>query len=110
MNERRQKLAVIIRAERERRGWTGRELARRAGVSSSTVSHVENSQNDASFDTAMRLCHTLQIDPRSIWQPPKGTPDWGKAVLAMETIEALALEMAKQMIAQAAQRNKERSW
>ena len=58
--------AVVLRVRelREARGWSQRELARRAGVRQATLSAIENEQTTGiDFETLERLAEALGVDP-----------------------------------------------
>jgi len=97
------KIGVMLRTARERRGWSGRELSRRAGVSLSTISYIEHGHHATTFDVMMRVCHAMRLDPREIWQPPHGEANWGASVFTRDTVEVLATQMAGRIIDYAAQ-------
>jgi transcriptional regulator with XRE-family HTH domain len=53
-----------IRELREAKGWSLRELARRARVRPSTLSAIETGQTSGiDFATLERLARTLKVDP-----------------------------------------------
>ncbi|MCH7876301.1 MAG: helix-turn-helix transcriptional regulator [Gemmatimonadetes bacterium] len=53
-----------VRELREARGWSQRELARRAGVRAATVSHLESGKaKSAGFETLEKLAAALGCDP-----------------------------------------------
>lgn len=103
MSDETTKMGVMIRTARKTRGWSGRKLARHAGVSPSTISYIENGQHETTFEVMMRICHALRIDPREIWEPPTGEPNWGAPVFTRDTVEVLATQMAGRIIDYAAQ-------
>jgi transcriptional regulator with XRE-family HTH domain len=50
-----------IRARRKELGWTGTELARRAGISKSFLSEVENGKRRVGADTLLALGNALGL-------------------------------------------------
>jgi transcriptional regulator with XRE-family HTH domain len=50
-----------LRAAREGKGLSQRELAERTGVASSTISHLENAVRDAHLATTRRLAAALDV-------------------------------------------------
>lgn len=50
-----------VKEERERRGMSGRQLAERAGVSSSTVSRVEGEGMNLSADKVKQIAAALDV-------------------------------------------------
>jgi transcriptional regulator with XRE-family HTH domain len=56
-----------IRAVRERRGLTLREVADRAGVSESLVSQIERNRVSPAIDTLLALTDTLDLDPEYLF-------------------------------------------
>jgi transcriptional regulator with XRE-family HTH domain len=57
-------VVLRVRELREARGWSQRELARRAGVRQATLSAIENAQTTGiDFETLERLAKALDVDP-----------------------------------------------
>lgn len=50
-----------IRAERTARGWQQAELAYRAGLNSSYMSHIETGQTKLSLPTIVRIANALSV-------------------------------------------------
>ena len=50
-----------LRAARELRGWSQRDLSRRVGVPATSIAHFEIRTRKPSFDTLRRLAQTLQV-------------------------------------------------
>ncbi len=57
-----------LRAAREQRGVSQRELARIVGVSNGTISQIENDQTDPSFSLIMKILEGLEITITSFFQ------------------------------------------
>ena len=55
------KLGERLRRLRKEAGWTLQDLARRSGVSLSTLSKIENAQVAPTFDTLVKAAHGLGI-------------------------------------------------
>ena len=57
-------LGLRIRQLREHRGWSQRELARRAGIRQATISHLESGRAKT-VDLAIleKLARALDVDP-----------------------------------------------
>jgi transcriptional regulator with XRE-family HTH domain len=55
-------------AQRERRGWSGRELARRAGVGQDRISAYENAQDRPSEAFARKLAEVLGLPETEVWR------------------------------------------
>ena len=51
-----------LRAARQRRGWTQRELAALAGIGSGTIASVEAGRRNAYPRTAKKLAHALETE------------------------------------------------
>lgn len=71
IEERRARLmpgASWIRAERERRGWSGRELARRMDIAQDRVSAYERAQDEPPASFARRLAEVYDIDEVEVWR------------------------------------------
>jgi transcriptional regulator with XRE-family HTH domain len=60
-------MAVLLRQWRERRGWSVRELARRAGVGYVTVVRIENDQISPTVAMLERLAQALGITVRDFF-------------------------------------------
>lgn len=55
------KLPKIIKTEREERGWSQLELAKRAGIDRKTVNRVENGKYLPTVDTLVSLSSALGV-------------------------------------------------
>lgn len=51
---------------RERIGWSQNELARRAGISQSTLSDIENNVNGPNSSTLYKLANALGCTPNDL--------------------------------------------
>lgn len=51
---------------RQAKGWSLRELARRAGVDAATLSHLERGHTEPSLEVVRRLSAALEMDPCSL--------------------------------------------
>jgi transcriptional regulator with XRE-family HTH domain len=60
---------ILLRRWRERRGYSVRELARRAGVTHVTVVRIENDQVSLTVMMLERLAKALRIDARDLLVP-----------------------------------------
>jgi transcriptional regulator with XRE-family HTH domain len=71
IEERRARLtpgARWLRAERERRGWTGGELAQRLGVHQTRVSAYERMQDEPPADFARALARVFGMTELEVWR------------------------------------------
>ena len=58
-----------VKAERERRGWSQSELARRAGLAQSYISRMEvNARTKPSLKVVEQLAHAFEIRPDQLMQ------------------------------------------
>jgi transcriptional regulator with XRE-family HTH domain len=64
-------MPVILRHWRERRGYSVRELARRAGVGYVTVVRIENGHISPTVTMLERLAKALKIDVRDFFPRSK---------------------------------------
>jgi transcriptional regulator with XRE-family HTH domain len=62
---------VLLRHWRDRRGYSVRELARRAGVGFVTVSRIENGHVSPTVDMLEKLAKALDIDVRDFFPPSR---------------------------------------
>ena len=52
----------LVRYQREHRGWTQAELARRARVGRRLVTEIENGKGTIQFDSLMRVCLAVDLE------------------------------------------------
>ena len=64
-------MLVLLRHWRGRRGYSVRELARRAKVGFVTVSRIENDRMSPTVDMLEKLAKALGITVRDFFPPPK---------------------------------------
>jgi len=64
-------LAERIILERASRGWSQAELAKRAGVSPSTIALAETGGSKTSARTLYRIAQALEIDPLVLLRLPQ---------------------------------------
>lgn len=62
-------MPILLRRWRERRGYSVRELARRAGVTHVTVVRIENDQVSPTVMMLERLAKALRIGARDLLVP-----------------------------------------
>jgi transcriptional regulator with XRE-family HTH domain len=55
-----------IRVARTERGWSGKDLARRAGISYSYVSHIEGGRKHPSSPVLVRIAEALGLSPSDL--------------------------------------------
>ncbi|MDU5779555.1 MAG: type II toxin-antitoxin system antitoxin HipB [Pantoea sp.] len=53
-------LAQLIRLERQKRGWTQSDLARRVGIKQATVSNFENNPDKTTLATLFKILQSLE--------------------------------------------------
>ena len=62
-------LGAWVKAERERRGWSQSELARRAGLAQSYISRMEvNARTKPSLKVVEQLARAFEISPEQLMQ------------------------------------------
>ena len=64
-------MPVLLRHWRERRGYSVRELARRARVGFVTVSRIENGRMSPTVTMLEKLARALEIDVRDFFPPTR---------------------------------------
>ena len=64
-------MPILLRHWRERRGYSVRELARRARVGFVTVSRIENGHINPTVMMLEKLAKALEIDVRDFFPPSK---------------------------------------
>jgi transcriptional regulator with XRE-family HTH domain len=64
-------MTVLLRHWRERRGYSVRELAKRAGVGFVTVSRIENDRMSPTVAMLEKLARALGIDVRDFFSARK---------------------------------------
>ena len=62
------KLGIRVRQQRELNDLTQGELARKVGVSTSFIGHIERGEKKASVETVVALCNALEISPSVLLQ------------------------------------------
>ena len=55
-----QQLAHLIRLERQKRGWTQSDLARRGGIKQATLSNFENNPDKTTLTTLFKILQSLE--------------------------------------------------
>jgi HTH-type transcriptional regulator/antitoxin HipB len=55
-----QQLAHLIRLERQKRGWTQSDRARRVGIKQATVSNFENNPDKTTLTTLFKILQSLE--------------------------------------------------
>jgi len=61
-----------VRALREERGWSIRELAEASGLAMNTLSLIENARTSPSVSTLQQIAHALEVPLTAFFEP--GTP------------------------------------
>ncbi|GAA1455644.1 helix-turn-helix transcriptional regulator [Nocardiopsis tropica] len=59
-------LGPALRAIREAKGLTQKELGARSGVSASHLTNAESGARNLSLDAALRIANALQVKPQAI--------------------------------------------
>jgi transcriptional regulator with XRE-family HTH domain len=72
-------VAILLRYWRDKRGYSVRELAKRAGVGFVTVSRIENGRMSPTVDMLEKLAKALGIGVREFF-PPRMTKSKGRRV------------------------------
>ena len=67
------KLGPVVRKLRKGRGWTLSELAKRSGLSVSTLSKAERDQQALTYDKLLQLAQGLQVDITTLFDGDAST-------------------------------------
>jgi transcriptional regulator with XRE-family HTH domain len=62
---------MLLKSLREKKGWSVRALAKRAGMSYTYVSNVENGKVDPSLSALKRLAEALGVTVSKLVQEPR---------------------------------------
>jgi transcriptional regulator with XRE-family HTH domain len=69
------KPGAVLKALRRKYGWTLAEVGRRTGLSTSTLSKIENDKTSLTFDKLARLSAALQVDILAVFGEGDGGPE-----------------------------------
>ena len=64
-------ITILLRHWRERRGYSVRDLAKRADVGFVTISRIENNHMSPTVAMLEKLAKALEIDVRDFFLPPQ---------------------------------------
>ena len=64
-------MPILLRHHREKRGYSVRELARRAGVGYVTIVRIENGHMSPTVEMLEKLAKALAINVRDFFPPEK---------------------------------------
>ncbi len=103
------KLAELLTSEMAERGWSMRELAKRAGISHSQISNIVNGQANPGADFCLSVAHALNMSPEKIFRlagilPPSreervaADPHLGEAHQILDQLDAGRLSFALAML------------
>ena len=70
-------MPVLLRHWREQRGYSVRELAKRAGVGFVTISRIENGHASPTVEMLEKLARALAINVRDFFPPERGRKKGG---------------------------------
>jgi transcriptional regulator with XRE-family HTH domain len=59
-------LATKIRKLRNKKGWSQEELAERAGLHRTYISHIENAKREISVETLCKVARGLDVTPSEL--------------------------------------------
>ena len=79
----------LVRALREARGWSQKELAERSGMDATAVSKIENGGTGSlKLDTLLRLCAAMDYSPQEFFDELANFEDQMLAVIEQKGGEA----------------------
>lgn len=86
-------LGTFVAVLREKKGWTQRELARRARFSATTIQKIESGDRDPNIATLVAIAEALKVSEQSLIDVWKGKePD---SADELQDFEAAAVDFAK---------------
>ena len=62
------KIGSKIKKERQKIGYTQKQLAEKIGITTRHISDIELNRTQASYDVLMKICNELQITPNEIFE------------------------------------------
>jgi transcriptional regulator with XRE-family HTH domain len=86
-------LTTYLKGELEHRGWTQRELGRRASLSKTAISQILGQTAQPTADTVVKLAHALDADPVRLLRLAGILPDVGPAAEEAEHVAYLLDQM-----------------
>jgi len=78
-----------LKSELKKRGWSSRELAGRAGLSSGSIAHVLRGERGAGFDVCSGIARALELPPEEIYRLAGLLPRLEAGTEADPTIQAV---------------------
>jgi len=90
-----------LRELRLEKGYSQRELARRAGIASNSVAVTERGEHAPTFPTIQKLARALDVDPGELFKEPAPlaeAPETGAAVVAVGATPEEAAEKLEQQL------------
>src|SRR5436190_19699419 len=79
-------LGVCLRAARQARGLTLKQVAERTGMALSTLSKVENGLMSLTYDKLLQLTAGLKMEIAELFNPAIAAPAQGRPVTARRSI------------------------
>src|SRR6266702_8316496 len=79
-------LGVCLRAARQARGLTLKQVAERTGMALSTLSKVENGLMSLTYDKLLQLTSGLKMEIAELFNPAPVSPVQGRPVTARRSI------------------------
>lgn len=80
----------LLRVERESRGLSGYELAKRCGLSQSTMSLLDRGKRTPTLDTVLRIVAVLEVDLGKVVREAAASVEAGGVKSSPETTAAKA--------------------
>ncbi len=66
---------LVIRQERQQRGWTQEYVAKRIGITKGALKNIETAQRRPSYEVLVKLEDLFNLSHRELFAPAPDTPD-----------------------------------
>lgn len=91
-------LPAMLRAARDKSGFTSRDLAEKIGRSESTVSLWMSGKRTPRMKNLEQLAHVMGVEMNELWEGPEATPATAAQALVLEEMNQLT-ELQQEAVA-----------